>query len=607
MGVSLADPDRDFLQALKLEGKRGALATQVFLNSPAEKGGIRPGDFITHVNGREARGMNQVTMMLADLKPGDQATVTVIRDEASQNFTVRIEARTEAATDAKNVWPGLYVVQLTDALRDNLKLDKNAQGLYVAQIINETPSAIIDLQRGDCITGINGEPVNDIASFYRVLRDKIDTKLWFNITRGNETVETLTFTSVGRQDAAEATPQAPAAREQEAERLQVVEEAQQQEQLSLDGAITQAVKAVEARLATGAKLAVLNFSSPSEAFSDYVIEELSGALVMNNKVTVIERRSLDLIRKEMNLQLSGDVSDESAMSIGKQLGAQAIVTGSLTNLGDVYRFRVKIINVETARIETQVSYNMGNDRRVTFLLQGDQQSTPAVAATSPVVKPASGAGTPAAVVPTLASTANEYKIGGTGPAGGVVFYPAARTENTKPAPVTRDYKIGDMGPADGTIFYVNPSAGDWKYLEAAPAKTEVKTFWASEAFPIDGILGVRAVGTGKSNTEFIMRQAVSKGGGFDWAAEACDSLTVNGYDDWFLPSQDELNMMYGNLGRKGLGDFKAEWYWSSTPYKGDWGEPARAENFSDGALRGDYESQRYDRNRKYCVRAIRQF
>jgi hypothetical protein len=38
---------------------------------------------------------------------------------------------------------------------------------------------------------------------------------------------------------------------------------------------------------------------------------------MSGKVTVIERRSLDLIRKEMQLQLSGDASDDSAQAIGK--------------------------------------------------------------------------------------------------------------------------------------------------------------------------------------------------------------------------------------------------------------------------------------------------
>ncbi|MDR0562439.1 MAG: CsgG/HfaB family protein, partial [Spirochaetaceae bacterium] len=117
--------------------------------------------------------------------------------------------------------------------------------------------------------------------------------------------------------------------------------------LTLNEIISQAAKMVESRLVQGSKVAVLNFSSTSEVFSDYVIEELSGALVMNNKVTIIERRSLDLIRKEMQLQLSGDVSDDSAQAIGKQLGAQAIVSGSLTNLGDMYRFRIKAINVET--------------------------------------------------------------------------------------------------------------------------------------------------------------------------------------------------------------------------------------------------------------------
>jgi formylglycine-generating enzyme required for sulfatase activity/TolB-like protein len=159
--------------------------------------------------------------------------------------------------------------------------------------------------------------------------------------------------------------------------------------LSLNDAIDRAVKAVETRLPPGTKVAVLNFSSTSEVFSDYVIEELSGVLVMNNKVTVIERRSLDLIRQEMQLQLSGDVSDNSAQAIGKQLGAQTIVSGSLTNLGDdIYRFRIKAINVETARIEAQASYNLGKDRQVTFLLHGDQQSRPPETAQS--ARPALG-------------------------------------------------------------------------------------------------------------------------------------------------------------------------------------------------------------------------
>ncbi|MDR2798705.1 MAG: Do family serine endopeptidase [Treponema sp.] len=194
LGVSLTDPDRDMMQALKLEGKRGALATQVFLGSPADKGGIRPGDFITHVNGKEARGMNPLTMMVGDIKPGEQAQFTVIRDGASRDFQVRIEVRTDTvAADNKKLWPGVFIVPLSDVIKDNLKLDRNAQGLYVAQVIPETPAAIIGLQRGDRITGINGEPVKDLASFYKNLREKTDRELWFNFIRGDTTLETLKF------------------------------------------------------------------------------------------------------------------------------------------------------------------------------------------------------------------------------------------------------------------------------------------------------------------------------------------------------------------------------------------------------------------------------
>ncbi|MDR2534669.1 MAG: hypothetical protein LBD29_01390 [Treponema sp.] len=184
---------------------------------------------------------------------------------------------------------------------------------------------------------------------------------------------------------------------------------QAQQAQALDDVIAESAKAVEVKLTSGSKLAVLNFSSGSDVFSDYVIEELSGVLVMSGKVTIVERRSLDLVRKEMDLQLSGEVSDDSAQAIGKQLGAQAIVSGSLTNMGSVYRFRIKVINVETARIEAQVSYNLRNDEQVAFLLHGNQQSAPPVAsgtkpasaetasAAPPSPSPSPAASTPAAV------------------------------------------------------------------------------------------------------------------------------------------------------------------------------------------------------------------
>jgi len=146
------------------------------------------------------------------------------------------------------------------------------------------------------------------------------------------------------------------------------------QQMNLDETITRAARGVEEVLPQGTKVAVLNFASPTEAFSDYVIDELTGKLVTGRKITIVDRHNLALISQEMNLQLSGDVSDESAQAIGKKLGAQSIVSGTLTNMGTFYRFRIRVINVETAAIQTQVSFDMQNDTQVAFLLSGSPAS-----------------------------------------------------------------------------------------------------------------------------------------------------------------------------------------------------------------------------------------
>jgi S1-C subfamily serine protease len=194
LGVSLTDPSKETAQALGVDGKRGALATQVFLGSPADKGGIKPGDFITHVDGKEVRGMNSLTMTVGDLRPGDRAAFTLIRDGASVDVQVRIEERTDqVASDNKKLWPGAFVVELSESIRNSLKLDKNAQGLYVAQVITESPAAIIGLQPGDRITAVNDREVKDVAAFYKALRENTGKELWFTFIRGETTLDTLKY------------------------------------------------------------------------------------------------------------------------------------------------------------------------------------------------------------------------------------------------------------------------------------------------------------------------------------------------------------------------------------------------------------------------------
>ena len=194
LGVLLLEPGKETVADMGLEGKRGVMASQVFIGSPADKGGIKPGDFITHVNGKEARGTNQLQMMVGDLRPGDRAEFTVIRDRQSRDIQVRIEERTEQiSSDNRKLWPGVTVIPLNDQIRENLNLDKNAKGLYAAQIVQGGPADIVGLKQGDRITAVNGENVNDIAAFFKVLREKTDNELWFGIIRGEASLESLRF------------------------------------------------------------------------------------------------------------------------------------------------------------------------------------------------------------------------------------------------------------------------------------------------------------------------------------------------------------------------------------------------------------------------------
>jgi TolB-like protein len=137
---------------------------------------------------------------------------------------------------------------------------------------------------------------------------------------------------------------------------------------TMDRALSDAVVYFENRLKGGVKVVILNMNTSQTELSDYIIDELAAYMVNNNKLTVIDRRNLEVIRRELNFQMSGDVSDETAQSIGRMLGAQYIISGSLTSLGDVHRLRVQALAVETAQIAGMINLNVPSGDRVIMAL-----------------------------------------------------------------------------------------------------------------------------------------------------------------------------------------------------------------------------------------------
>jgi len=117
-------------------------------------------------------------------------------------------------------------------------------------------------------------------------------------------------------------------------------------------------------------------------------------------------------------------------------------------------------------------------------------------------------------------------------------------------------KIGDKY-AGGFIFYIDEN-GQYG-LVAAPFDQSENIQWYNGRFMQIGAVAT-AIGTGNANTKKIVD---SQGSG-NYAAKLCADLILDGYSDWFLPSKDELNLMWKNLYKNQLAGFSDEYYWSST-------------------------------------------
>ena len=144
--------------------------------------------------------------------------------------------------------------------------------------------------------------------------------------------------------------------------------------VSLREAIAMSARDIAGELPAGTLLAVVAFESESEGLSDFIMEELTTA-IMCMGVQVADRRNLDLAFRELDFQMSGYVSDETALSIGRMLGAQLVVTGQFLNLGRSYRFSANAMQVETAIRQSAASYDVPNDRALEQMTEALNRGT----------------------------------------------------------------------------------------------------------------------------------------------------------------------------------------------------------------------------------------
>lgn len=150
------------------------------------------------------------------------------------------------------------------------------------------------------------------------------------------------------------------------------------------------------------------------------------------------------------------------------------------------------------------------------------------------------------------------------------------------------YSVGDKGPAGGWVFYTESNGVHG--MEAAP-RDQGDTDWFNGTYITTGATG-KLIGTGKTNTDAIIKS--QKNGSY--AAQLCNNLAEGGFTDWFLPSKDELDLVYKKI--RAFGGFVDNSYWSST-------EDSEQKAWNQYFYNGDQYN--IGKNSMCAVRCIRSF
>jgi len=202
--------------------------------------------------------------------------------------------------------------------------------------------------------------------------------------------------------------------------------------------------------------------------------------------------------------------------------------------------------------------------------------------------------------PTLANSFNtSFTASMTGMTVNTVYYVRAYATNVAGTGYGNQISFNSgqvMGSAykGGLVFY---NDGTGHGLVCAPVDVSSGAPWASGGCETIAIGGTSStLGTGSANTIAIVAGCATAG----IAARLCSDLDQSGYSDWYLPSKDELNLMFLNLHMQGMGGFVVNSYlWCSTEFGAQY---AWVQRFSVGGTQANSS-----KNVSYYVRAVRTF
>lgn len=180
LGVQIQPVTDDLAGAMGMEAASGALIAQL-LEGPAAEAGLRRGDVILRLDGKEVKGPRDLVRMIADA-PSDQVRIEVRRNQELRTFLVKLGLREEmeprqTASGPRDSQPpeitelGIVVSEITPELRASLELGEESKGLAIIEVDAESEAWLKNVAPGDLLIEMDGRPVESAEEFRRIVND----------------------------------------------------------------------------------------------------------------------------------------------------------------------------------------------------------------------------------------------------------------------------------------------------------------------------------------------------------------------------------------------------------------------------------------------------
>ncbi|MDR3347665.1 MAG: Do family serine endopeptidase [Helicobacteraceae bacterium] len=168
LGVSIGDMKENLQEFYG--SKEGAVVMSVEAGSPAEKAGIKRGDLIVKIDNKRIENASQLKNTIGSFQPNKKVLIEIVRDKKSHTIAVVLTALDKKTLLAVGSdYKGLSVAPLNDDIRSRLRLRREAQGVFVEKVAENSEAEKAGIIGGDIIIQIESTEITDIESFKKAV------------------------------------------------------------------------------------------------------------------------------------------------------------------------------------------------------------------------------------------------------------------------------------------------------------------------------------------------------------------------------------------------------------------------------------------------------